>query len=159
MSKYYEALTKKLSILTKMQVSKLAPNFTLPKKDNYKFTLSTTRGSVAMLDFWASWCVPCRAGIPHWKKVYAKYHGKNFNIVSISDDRFRNDWVRVLDQEKMPWTQVIDEFPSKASSAIVGDLYGVKALPFFVLLNEKGEVIVASSDEEIMTKKIDEIFK
>ena len=59
----------------------------------------------------------------------------------------------------MPWTQVIDEFPSKASSAVVGDLYGVKALPFFVLLNEKGEVIVASSDEEIMTKKIDEIFK
>jgi peroxiredoxin len=142
-----------------MQVSKLAPDFTLPKRDKNKFRLSTTRGSIVMLDFWASWCVPCRKGIPNWKKVYAKYHHKGFNIISVSNDRNWNDWVRALDQEKMPWTQVIDEFPSKGSLAKVGELYAVGSMPFFVLLDEKGKVILASGDENIVTKKIEEILK
>ena len=158
-SSYYKALTGKLSALESKQVGKLAPDFTLQKRDQTKLKLSKTRGSYVMLDFWASWCVPCRAGIPHWKKVYAKYHTKGFNIISITDDRFRKDWVRALDQEKMPWTQVIDEFPSKSSPAIVGELYGTKTIPFFVLLNKKGEVIIASGDEKLVTKKIEEIFK
>jgi peroxiredoxin len=158
-SSYYDALTKQLSILTNMQVSKLAPDFTLPKRDKNKFRLSTTRGSIVMLDFWASWCVPCRKGIPNWKKVYAKYHHKGFNIISVSNDRNWNDWVRALDQEKMPWTQVIDEFPSQGSLAKVCELYAVGSMPFFVLLDEKGKVILASGDENIVTKKIEEILK
>ncbi|MDB5025603.1 MAG: Thiol-disulfide isomerase or thioredoxin [Mucilaginibacter sp.] len=158
-SSYYDALTKQLSILTNMQVSKLAPDFTLPKRDKNKFRFSTTRGSIVMLDFWASWCVPCRKGIPNWKKVYAKYHHKGFNIISVSDDRNWKDWVRALDQEKMPWTQVIDEFPSKGSPAKVGELYAVRSMPFFVLLDKKGKVILASGDEKIVTTKIEEILK
>jgi thiol-disulfide isomerase/thioredoxin len=158
-SSYYETLTKKLSILENLQVGKLAPDFALLKRDKNKFKLSTTRGSITMLDFWASWCVPCRKGIPHWKKVYAKYHRKHLNIISVSDDRNWVDWVHALDKEKMPWTQVIDEYPSKYSTAIVSDLYGVRIYPFFVLLNKKGEVIISSGDERIVTKKIEEILK
>ncbi|MGZ3755708.1 MAG: redoxin family protein [Mucilaginibacter sp.] len=157
-SSYYEALNKQLSILTNIQVSKLAPDFTLQQRDKTKLKLSTTRGSVIMLDFWASWCVPCRAGIPHWKQVYAKYHSKGFNIISVTDDRFRKSWLRALDQEKMPWMQVIDELPSTGGPAIVGELYGVHFIPYFVLLNKKGEVIIASGDEKLITKKIEEIF-
>lgn len=158
-SSYYDALNKQLSILTNIQVSKIAPDFTLQQRDKTKLKLSTTRGSYIMLDFWASWCVPCRAGIPHWKKVYAKYHSKGFNIISVTDDRFRKSWLRALDQEKMPWIQVIDELPSTGGPAIVGELYGVHFIPYFVLLNKKGEMIIASGDEKLVTKKIEEIFK
>ena len=157
-SSYYKALTNKLSVLENLQVGKPAPDFTLLQRDKRKLKLSTTRGSVVMLDFWASWCKPCREGIPDWKKVYAKYHGKGFKIISISDDRQWGDWVKALDQEKMPWLQVIDEFPSKTSPAIVGELYATRYIPYFVLLNKKGEIIIASGDEQVVTKKIEEIF-
>ncbi|WP_343114756.1 TlpA disulfide reductase family protein [Mucilaginibacter sp.] len=157
-SPYYEALNKKLPTLKNKVTGNMASDFTLQKRDKSKFTLSSARGSVIMLDFWASWCVPCRKGIPYWKKVYAKYHQKGFDIVSISDDRGWNDWIKALDQEKMPWTQVIDEFPSKGLPARVGVLYAVRSMPFFVLLDRNGKVIIASDDEHAVTKKLAEIF-
>jgi thiol-disulfide isomerase/thioredoxin len=158
-SSYYEALVKKLPTLKNKEVNHLASDFTLQKRDKSKFTLSATRGSVIMLDFWASWCVPCRNGIPHWKKVYAKYHRKGFNIVSVSDDKNWSDWIKALNQEKMPWTQVIDEFPPNGAPARVSELYAVRSMPFFVLLDKKGKVVIASDDETVVTKKIGEILK
>lgn len=158
-SPYYEALMKKLPTLKNREPNNLASDFTLQKGDKTKFTLSSTRGSVTMLDFWASWCVPCRNGIPHWKKVYAKYHPKGLNIVSISDDKYWKDWIGALDQEKMPWTQVIDEYSSINSRGKVGQLYAVRFMPFFVLLDKEGKVIIASNDENAVTKKIETIFQ
>jgi|ERR1700754_2572866 len=157
-SPYYEALMKKLPTLKNKEANNLASDFTLQKRDKSKFTLSSTRGSVTMLDFWGSWCVPCRKGIPHWKKVYAKYHPKGFNIVSIADDRVWNNWIHALDQEKMPWTQVVDEYSSTNSSGKVGELYAVRFMPFFVLLDKEGKVIIASGDEDAVTKKIEAIL-
>jgi thiol-disulfide isomerase/thioredoxin len=158
-SSYYKALMTKLSVLESVQVGKPAPNFSLLKRDKRKFNLSTTWGSVVMLDFWASWCVPCRAGIPNWKKVYAKYHRKGFNIISIADDRNWGDWVKALDQEKMPWIQVIDSYPSATSPAIVSKLYGTHFIPHFVLIDEKGEIMIATGDEHAVIKKIKEVLK
>jgi thiol-disulfide isomerase/thioredoxin len=158
-STYYEALNKKLANLENKQVNNLAPDFTLLKKDKTRFTLSATRGAFTMIDFWASWCVPCRKGIPNWKKVYAKYHQKGFNIISVSDDRNWDNWIRALDKEKMPWLQVVDEYHSKSSAGRVGELYGVRFLPFFVLLDKEGKVILASGDEGVMTKKIEEVLQ
>lgn len=158
-STYYEALNKKLANLENKQVNNLAPDFTLLKKDKTRFTLSATRGDFTMIDFWASWCVPCRKGIPNWKKVYAKYHQKGFNIISVSDDRNWDNWIRALDKEKMPWLQVVDEYHSKSSAGRVGELYGVSFLPFFVLLDKEGKVILASGDEGVMTKKIEEVLQ
>ena len=90
--------------------------------------------------------------------MYAKYHSKGFNIISVSSDKFRKAWVRALDQENMPWTQVIDVYPSKDITVTVSDLYGTHYIPYFVLINKKGEVIIASGDEKLVTKKIEEIL-
>ncbi len=155
-SSHYQELMNKLSALENVQVGKPAPGFTLLKRDKQKFRLLATRGSVVMLDFWASWCVPCRAAIPDWKKVYAKYHGKGFEIISISNDRAWSDWVKALDTEKMPWTQVIDEFPSKTGPAIVAALYPSRYIPYYVLIGKKGEIVIATEDEQAVTKKIEE---
>jgi thiol-disulfide isomerase/thioredoxin len=157
-SSYYESLSKKLSILQNIQPGEPAPDFTLQKRDKSKFTLSTTRGSIVMLDFWASWCAPCRASIPHWKEVYAKYHDKGFNIISISSDRKWSDWTRALDEEKMPWTQVIDKFYPKTVTQVISDLYSINTIPHFVLLDRNGKIIISSGDEETVTKKIEEIL-
>ncbi|MBS7564717.1 AhpC/TSA family protein [Mucilaginibacter sp. Bleaf8] len=158
-SVYYESLMSELLRLENIRVGKPAPDFTLLKRDNNKFKLSTTLGSVVMLDFWASWCKPCRAGIPGWKKVYAKYHQKGFNIISITDDKSWKSWKIALDQEKMPWTQVIDDAPPGTLSGRVGQQYNVHSLPYFVLIDKKGNIIIASGDEHAVKKEIAEVLK
>jgi thiol-disulfide isomerase/thioredoxin len=155
---YYRDLTQATTNLVDMTVNSLSPDFTLQKRDKTKFTLSTTRGRYTMVDFWASWCVPCRKAIPNWKKVYAKYHPKGLNIVSVSNDRYWKDWLPALNKEQMPWVQLIDEFPSARSTAKVANLYRVPSLPFYVLLDKEGKVLLASGDEESINKKIEEVL-
>ena len=125
-----------------------APDFTLLKSDSSSFTLSSTRGKYMMIDFWASWCHPCRQAIPHWKEIYAKYHAKGFDIVSVSDDNRWTDWRKAMDQEKMPWMQVDDDFPIKNMPARVGTLYMTTYIPFYVLLDKEGKIILYTGNEE-----------
>ena len=111
-----------------------------------------------MIDFWASWCHPCREAIPHWKEVYQKYHDKGFDIVSVSDDSQWSNWKKAMDVEKMPWKQVCDEFPVKNMPARVGSLYMTKYIPFYVLLDKEGKILVYSGKEEDIDNKLKEIF-
>lgn len=151
-SRYYLALAKQLKDREALLPGNLAPDFTLVKRDSSKLSLSSLRGKYVMIDFWASWCKPCREAIPHWKQVYEKYHDKGFEILSVSDDSKWNDWIKAMDVEQMPWLQVIDEFPKKMMPARVGSLYQVHYIPFYVLLDKEGKILVYSDDE----KKIDE---
>jgi len=157
-SKYYKSLEGILAKRKAVMPGSTAPDFTLLKRDSSKFTLSSTRGKYMMIDFWASWCHPCRQAIPHWKEVYAKYHNKGFDIVSVSDDDRWSNWFKAMDQEKMPWIQVCDEFPIKNMPAKVGSLYMTTYIPFYVLLDKDGKVLVYSGDENKIDNKLKEIF-
>lgn len=154
---YYQQLSNAVDTFNLIQTGSTAPDFTLLKRDQSKFTLSSTRGNYTMIDFWASWCRPCRKAIPGWKTLYAKYNQKGFVIISVSTDSEYSDWLQALDKEKMPWVQVIDQ--RKNESTIVADLYSVHFIPFYVLLDKQGKVILASNDESQVTKKINEIFQ
>lgn len=158
-SAYYKEIVTKIGNLKNKEVNALAPDFTLLKRDKSKFTLSSTRGKFIMIDFWASWSAPCRAGIPHWKEIYEKYHQKGFDIVSVSDDRYWKDWIPALDKEQMPWMQVIDEFSTESLTVKVISLYGVPSMPYFILLDKEGKVLLASGNEDLMTEKIEEVLQ
>jgi thiol-disulfide isomerase/thioredoxin len=157
-SKYYKSLEGILAKRKAVMPGSVAPDFTLLKRDSSKFTLSSSRGKYVMIDFWASWCHPCREAIPHWKEVYSKYRDKGFEIVSVSDDSRWKDWFKAMDQEKMPWTQVCDEFPVKNMPSKVGSLYMTTYIPFYVLLDKDGKVLVYSSDENKIDAKLEEVF-
>lgn len=157
-SKYYRSLENVLAKRKAVMPGSVAPDFTLLKRDSSKFTLSSTRGKYMMIDFWASWCHPCRKAIPHWKDVYSKYHDKGFDIVSVSDDSRWKDWFKAMDQEKMPWTQVCDEFPVKNMPARVGSLYMTTYIPFYVLLDKEGKILLYTSDEKQIDEKLKEVF-
>lgn len=157
-SKYYRSLENVLAKRKAVIPGSVAPDFTLLKRDSSKFTLSSTRGKYMMIDFWASWCHPCRKAIPHWKDVYSKYHDKGFDIVSVSDDSRWKDWFKAMDQEKMPWTQVCDEFPVKNMPARVGSLYMTTYIPFYVLLDKEGKILLYTSDEKQIDEKLKEVF-
>ena len=90
--------------------------------------------------------------------MYSKYKGKGLNIVSVSNDRYWKDWTKALDEEKMPWIQVVDEFPDTHGTAKVSDLFGIKAFPFYLLIDKEGKVILSSDDEILIKKKIEKIF-
>ncbi len=157
-SVYYVNLVRALNDKKALLPGKVAPDFTLLKRDSTKLTLSSTRGKYIMLDFWASWCHPCREAIPHWKEIYQKYNDKGFEIISVSDDSKWKDWTKAMDIEKMPWTQVIDEFPIKNMPARVGTLYQTHFIPFYVLLDKEGKILVYSGEEKDIDSKLAELF-
>jgi thiol-disulfide isomerase/thioredoxin len=155
---YYSIINDKIAIKKALLPGNIAPDFTLLKRDSSKFTLSLTRGKYIMLDFWASWCVPCREAIPHWKSIYATYKDKGFEIVSVSDDSRWADWRKAMDFEKMPWTQTCDEFPVKNMPARIGTMYETHFIPFYVLLDKEGRILVYTGDEAKIDEKLTELF-
>ncbi|MDP4282866.1 MAG: TlpA disulfide reductase family protein [Bacteroidota bacterium] len=158
-STYFEELEGIAVNLKNAQRNSIAPDFTLLKRDKSEFKFSSTKGNYTLLDFWASWCIPCRKAIPHWKIIYSKYRPKGLIIVSISNDRNWDDWTKALDKEKMPWIQVIDEFASSNETAKVSDLFGIKAFPYYILIDKDGKIILSTNDESMMQSKIQEILK
>lgn len=157
-SVYYKRVASIQQKIKALLPGHFAPDFTLLKRDGSAFKLSTLRGNYSMIDFWASWCYPCRQAIPHWKKVYNKYHSKGFEIVSVSSDSRRADWCEAMDIDKMPWHQVCDEFPIKNRLSKVNALYMTPYIPFYVLLDKDGNILVYSGKEGDIDKKLKQIF-
>jgi len=151
---YYANLTKEADNRRALLPGHMAPDFTLLKRDSTKFTLSSTRGKYILIDFWASWCHPCREAIPHWKEVYAKYHSKGFDILSVSDDNVWSNWTKAMDVEKMPWAQVDDEFPIKMMPARVASVYMTHFIPFYVLLDKQGKILAYTDDEKVIDTQL-----
>ena len=96
------------------------------------------KGSYTMLEFWASWCGPCRGEIPHLKEVYKEYHNKNFEIISISVDNKQEDWEKALEEEKMGWTQLRNAQGFKGS---IVDTYRITGVPYSMLINPNGKIV------------------
>lgn len=157
-SLYFSNLQKEVAERKAVLPGNMAEDFTLLQRDSTKFTLSSTRGKYVMIDFWASWCKPCREAIPHWKTVYAKYKDKGFEIISVTNDSRWSDWKKAMDAEQMPWTQLADEFPLKNMPARVISKYKHGTIPLYVLLDKTGKILVKSGDEAEIDRKLAEIF-
>lgn len=134
-------------------VGKSVPAFVLEKADKTKTSLDeVTKGKkYYLIDFWASWCAPCRKEIPNLKKLYAEYAEKGFEIVSISIDRKESDWKKALAEEQLAWPNFLD-----AQGA--SDAFRVKAIPAMFLVNEQGVVIEENIRGEALKKKLAELF-
>ncbi|TKC04395.1 AhpC/TSA family protein [Pedobacter frigoris] len=158
-SAYYDNLSENIEMRKRVLPGKSAPDFTLLTRDSTSFSLSSTKGKYVMVDFWASWCKPCREAIPHWKEVYQKYKDKGFEIVSVSNDSKWKDWFKAMDQEQMPWIQVCDEFPLKNMPAKVSTLYQTPSLPCYVLLDKEGKILVHTIEEKDIDRKLAEVFR
>lgn len=127
--------------LENVQVGKTAPEFALPDTAGVSVSLSDFRGKYVLLDFWASWCPPCRKENPNLVKAYQDFKDKNFTIVGISLDNNKDKWLKAISDDNLTWTHLSD---LKYWDSEIPALYGVRGIPANVLLDPNG-VIVAKN--------------
>ena len=141
-SEMLTAIRKELETRQRLAPGREAPAFTLARADGQEMSLVDLRGQVVLLDFWASWCGPCRASFPWMREFYQKYHDKGVEILGISVDDDKNAWEKALEAEKLPWLHVRDEKHS-GGERTVSALYDVEGIPHFVLIDQEGRLVAS----------------
>jgi len=162
-SAYYKAFHQHFLLVNRLPIGKLAPDFTVPDRNGKDLTLSSLRGKIILLDFWASWCHPCRKENPNIVKSYQKFHDKGFDIFSVSLDGMpqqqnpKQDWLNAIAQDGLVWENQGCEFKGWSAESI--KVYGVQAIPFNVLIDKEGKILGKNLRGEALYQKLAEIFK
>jgi len=133
-----------------------APIFIAPTPDGKRLSLNQAMGKVTLIDFWASWCRPCRVENPFVVSLYKKYHDRGFNIVGVSLDKNKRDWINAIKQDSLEWQHVSN---LKFWQEPVAKLYGVNAIPQTVLLNAQGIIVAKNLRGKELEKKIIELLE
>jgi peroxiredoxin len=133
-----------------------APEIVLPSPDGKEIALSSLRGKVVLIDFWASWCGPCRKEMPNVVRAYAKYKSKGFEIYGVSLDKEKGNWVEAIKEEGITWPQVSDLLYWQSS---VISLYAIEGIPYTVLLDREGTIIAKNLRGEELDEKLAEVLK
>lgn len=144
--------------MERVAVGKTAPDFTLPDPNGNPVKLSSFRGNYVLIDFWASWCVPCRAESPFLVKAYRKYHNKNFTIVGVSLDveKDKQKWLDAIQKDGMVWHNVssLKGYDEEG----VRQLYSVQGIPDNFLINPEGKIIARGLRGTDLENKLAEIL-
>jgi len=125
-----------LAGLHKSATGRIIENFILPTNNDQSFSYDSLKGKYVLIDFWASWCGPCKASFPHMKEVYNKYKGEHFEILSISIDEEKQAWIKELAKQQLPWPQVLD------TKNINQTGFAVTGVPTTYLVSPKGEILL-----------------
>jgi len=134
-----------------------APEISLPSPEGDIIKLTSTRGSIVLLDFWASWCSPCRTENPNLVRAYKQYHSKGFQIYQVSLDKTRDAWLKgIQDDHLEKWIHVSDV---KYWNSVVVPLYKIESIPFNYLLDKEGRIIASNLRGDALQRKLAELFK
>lgn len=133
-----------------------APELILPTPDNKELALSSLRGKVVLIDFWASWCGPCRKEMPNVKLVYQKYKDKGFEIYGVSLDKDRSAWLEAIEKDGLKWPQVSD---LKFWQSEAAQTYAVQSIPHTVLIGKDGKILASGLRGAELDAKLAEVLK
>ena len=151
-------IKKKIDAAIKTDIGAIATDFNVKDIEGKQVTLSNFyKGKkLVLIDFWASWCGPCRKENPNVVKAYSKFHSKGFDILGISLDEEKQDWIGAIKKDGLTWTQVSD---LKGWESGVARLYNVTAIPTNFLIDGTGKIIATNLRGELLETKLNELLK
>ena len=151
-SDYIEKQKRDNANRERVKIGSTAPEFSYPTPDGKKMLgPDSFRGKILLIDFWASWCGPCRAEIPNLKSAYEKYKERGVEFFSVSIDKGTKEWIKALESEQMPWPQVLAPESGKETM----ELYQFSGIPFIILLDSEGRIVAKNLRGEALEKAIE----
>lgn len=152
---YTKMIQQEVASNSKLRVGNDAPDINLQTPGGEYVSLSSLRGKVVMIDFWASWCKPCRAENPNVVKLYDRYHDQGFEILGVSLDRSKDQWVKAIDDDGLEWLHISDL--GFWNSSVV-PVYNVKSIPKTYLIDKEGKILAKNLRGPALESKLAEIF-
>ena len=154
---YFKNFENKLIKIKSISIGSVAPDIILNDTSGVPISLASLRGKYVLLDFWAAWCRPCREENPNIVENYNNYKSYGFDVYQVSLDRTKEDWVRGIKQDKLPWINVSD---LKYYQSEAAELYNVDRIPSAFLLDPDGKIIAKHTDLRgpNLSRKLAEIF-
>jgi thiol-disulfide isomerase/thioredoxin len=156
-SRFVALLHDEFKQVSRTAIGAVAPEITLPTPEGKELSLSSTRGKVVLLDFWASWCKPCRAENPNVVKLYNKYQDKGFTVFSVSLDKDHGSWVEAIKKDGLAWPNHVSDLKMWETPLV--KLYNFNGIPQTFLLDKDGKIIGKNLRGEELEKKLAEIFR
>ncbi len=151
----YENLDAHMEKLGKTRVGEVAPDFTMKDTAGNDVSLSDLRGNHVLIDFWASWCSPCRRANPHVVEIYKEFSPKGFEILGVSFDNNKEAWIQAIHDDNLTWYHVSD---LKGWQNAVGQKYGIRSIPHTILIDPEGKIIMNQFTHEELREKMEEIY-
>ena len=141
---------------TTLAIGDMAPEITMNDVNDNSFSLNQMRGKYVLVDFWASWCAPCRDENPNVVAAYSQFKNKNFTVLGVSLDKNKEAWLNAIKEDELNWQHISDL--KYWNSAAVG-LYGFDGIPYNVLINPNGKIIAIGLRGNDLINKLAEVLK
>ena len=151
-----KAIAAQIAKLESTAIGQIAPNFTITTPEGESISLYEIKGKVKLIDFWASWCGPCRGENPHVVEIYKEYHPKGLEIFGVSLDNNKEAWVKAIADDGLVWKHGSD---LKGWQSAPAQLYSVTGIPHTVLLDENNKIIAKNLRGDELKQKIAELLK
>ena len=151
-----KAIAAQIAKLESTAIGQIAPNFTITTPEGESISLYDIKGKVKLIDFWASWCGPCRGENPHVVEIYKEYHPKGLEIFGVSLDNNKEAWVTAIADDGLVWKHGSD---LKGWQSAPAQLYSVSGIPHTVLLDENNKIIAKNLRGDELKQKIAELLK
>lgn len=155
-SEYGKKIADRIAKLETVAIGKVAPDFTQDTPEGKPLSLYDIKGKAKIIDFWASWCGPCRRANPEMVKLYKKFHPKGLEILGVSLDRNKADWEKAIADDHLTWNHVSDlQYWNNAAA----QAYAVNSIPHVVVLDENNVIVARNLHGEELENKIAELLK
>lgn len=137
-------------------IGALAPELAFENPDGKILKLSDLRGKYVLIDFWASWCGPCRKENPNVVRLYQQYHEKGFEVFSVSLDKDKNSWIKAIEKDNLLWPNHVSDLKYWSSQG--AKIYGVSSIPSTFLIDKEGRIIGKNLRGSELANKLESLF-